>query len=139
MEYDPLRMRTAAVRMPKILVADDDVLVHKLVAAALAEMSYEVMAARDGAEALQLIDEARPDLVVLDINMPHKDGWEVLHELRSQADTRSLPVIMLTGYSDTKSQVLGLNSGADDYIAKPFDLNELRVRVASVLRRCASA
>ena len=132
-------MRTTAVRLPKILVADDDVLVHKLVAAALAETSYEVMAARDGAEALKLVDEVRPDLMVLDINMPRKDGWEVLHELRSQAGTRSLPVIMLTGYSDTKSQILGLNSGADDYIAKPFDLNELRVRVASVLRRCASA
>ena len=132
-------MRTTAVRLPKILVADDDVLVHKLVAAALAETSYEVMAARDGAEALKLVDEVRPDLKVLDINMPRKDGWEVLHELRSQAGTRSLPVIMLTGYSDTKSQILGLNSGADDYIAKPFDLNELRVRVASVLRRCASA
>ena len=139
MEYDPLRMRTAAVRMPKILVADDDVLVHKLVAAALSETSYEVLAARDGAEALQLIHEIRPDLVVLDINMPHRDGWDVLHELRSQAGTRALPIIMLTGYGDMKSKIVGLNSGADDYIAKPFALDDLRVRVASVLRRCASA
>jgi len=128
-----------AVRVLKILVADDDVLVPKLVAAALAEMSYEVMAARDGTEALQLIDEVRPDLVVLDINMPRKDGWKVLDELRSQVETRSLPVIMLTGYGDTKSKIAGLNSGADDYIAKPFELDDLRVRVASVLRRCASA
>lgn len=132
-------MRTTAVRVLKILVADDDILVPKLVAAALAEMPYEVMIARDGVEALELIDAVRPDLVVLDINMPRKDGWKVLDELRSQAGTRSLPVIMLTGRSDTKSMIAGLNLGADDYIAKPFDLNELRVRVASVLRRCASA
>ncbi len=122
-----------------ILLVDDEAPVRKLMARALAEMSCEVMAACDGVEALEVIAKVRPDLVVLDVKMPRKDGWAVLRALRSQAGTRSLPVIMLTGYSDTKSQILGLNSGADDYIAKPFDLNELRVRVASVLRRCASA
>ena len=119
----------------KILVADDEVSIHKLIARALVAMSCDVVAASDGAQALELIDKERPDLVVLDVNMPRKTGWEVLRELRSQAGTCSLPVIMLTGYNDLASEVGGLEMGADDYITKPFQLEELRARVMSVLRR----
>ena len=122
---------------PTILVVDDDVSIQKLVARALAKMSCQVMVACDGAEASKLIAKVRPDLVVLDINMPRKNGWELLRELRNQVGARTIPVIMLTGHSDKKSVLEGLGSGADDYIAKPVDLNELRARVASVLRRFA--
>jgi len=124
---------------PTILVVDDDVSIQKLVARALAKMPCEVMVANDGVEASKLIDKVRPDLVVLDINMPRKNGWEVLRELRHQVGARTIPVIMLTGHSDKESVLEGLGLGADDYIAKPFDLEELRVRVASVLRRFAAS
>jgi diguanylate cyclase (GGDEF)-like protein len=119
----------------KILVADDEVMIHKLIARALTTASCEVVTASDGVQALALIEKARPDLVVLDINMPGKSGWEVLRELKSQAVTSSLPVIMLTGYDDSNSEVAGLELGADDYITKPFQLDELRARVMGVLRR----
>ncbi len=121
-----------------ILLVDDEAPVRKLMARALAEMSCEVMAACDGVEALEVIAKVRPDLVVLDVKMPRKDGWAVLRELRSQAGTRSIPIIMLTGCNDTASEVAGLDMGADDYIAKPFELNDLRARVASVLRRSSN-
>ena len=121
-----------------ILLVDDEAPVRKLMARALAEMSCEVMAACDGVEALEVIAKVRPDLVVLDVKMPRKDGWAVLRELRSQAGTRSIPIIMLTGCNDTASELNGLDLGADDYIAKPFELKELRARVASVLRRSSS-
>jgi diguanylate cyclase (GGDEF)-like protein len=119
----------------KILVADDEVSIHRLIARALAASSCDVVAASDGAQALELIDQVHPDLMLLDINMPRKNGWEVLRELRGQAVTSALPVIMLTGYSDLNSEVGGLEMGADDYITKPFQLEELRARIMSVLRR----
>jgi len=121
-----------------ILLVDDEAPVRKLMARALAEMSCEVMAACDGVEALEVIAKVRPDLVVLDVKMPRKDGWAVLRALRSQAGTRSIPIIMLTGCNDTASELNGLDMGADDYITKPFELKDLRARVASVLRRSSS-
>jgi diguanylate cyclase (GGDEF)-like protein len=119
----------------KILVADDEVSIHRLIARALAASSCEVVTASDGAQALELVDREHPDLVVLDVNMPRKNGWEVLRELRRGSGTCALPVIMLTGYGDMDSEVAGLEMGADDYITKPFQLDELRARVMSVLRR----
>jgi diguanylate cyclase (GGDEF)-like protein len=98
-------------------------------------MSCEVVTASDGAQALELVEKIHPDLVVLDVNMPRKNGWEVLRELRSRMGTNTLPVIMLTGCNDLDSEVGGLEMGADDYITKPFELEELRAHVMSVLRR----
>jgi len=119
----------------KILVADDEECVHRLIARALENARYELIIARDGAEAMELAKSAGPDLVVLDVRMPRKNGWEVLRELRLQPRTRATPVIMLTGCSDLADEVEGLEMGADDYITKPFEINDLRARVTSVLRR----
>jgi len=119
----------------KILVADDEVFVQRIVARALAALPCEVVAASDGAQALELIGSFNPDLVVLDVNMPRKNGWQVLRELRGRLRSRAIPVIMLTCCGDLAAEVKGLDLGADDYISKPFDLEDLRARVMSVLRR----
>jgi diguanylate cyclase (GGDEF)-like protein len=119
----------------KVLVADDEVAVQNLISRALVAMPCEVVVASDGAQALDLVERVRPNLVVLDVDMPRKNGWQVLRQLRSQNGTRGLPVIMLTHRGDLASEVEGLEMGADDYIAKPFELEQLRARVMSVLRR----
>ncbi len=91
--------------------------------------------ATDGAEALQTIGSVLPDLVILDIMLPDMDGFEVCHRLRERSQT---PIIILSGRDDAKEKVKCLNIGADDYITKPFDLNELVARISAVLRRTGS-
>lgn len=119
----------------RVLVADDEEMIHRLIYRTLTTKDCEVVLASDGVEALELARTVGPDLIVLDVNMPLKSGWEVLKELRSQAGTRAIPVIMLTGCGDSSDEVGGLEMGADDYITKPFKLEELRARVMSMLRR----
>ena len=119
----------------RILVADDEIAVQHIVARALAAMPYEVVAASDGVQALEMTETLGPDLIVLDVNMPRKNGWQVLRELRGHLRSRAIPVIMLTGRGDLASEVEGLEMGADDYITKPFELEDLCARVRSVLRR----
>jgi diguanylate cyclase (GGDEF)-like protein len=119
----------------RILVADDEEPVRRLVARALGAPSYEIIPAEDGASALELARSAAPDLILLDLAMPRMDGWRVLSALRSGPMTRAIPVIMLTGSQKPGAQVEGLEQGADDFIAKPFRLDELRARVMSALRR----
>ncbi|MBI5238852.1 MAG: response regulator [Elusimicrobia bacterium] len=125
----------------KILVADDEECVRRIIARTLSAMPCQVIMAGDGAQALELAVCEAPDLIVLDVKMPRKDGWQVLRELRDRPGTRAIPVIMLTGCSGLSDEVGGLELGADDYITKPFEAAELRARVASVLRRnrCAVA
>lgn len=119
----------------KILVADDEEQVRRLVSRALAAPAYEVVGAEDGAAALELARTASPDLIILDLAMPRMDGWKVLQALRSGARTRAIPVIMLTGCAKPGTEVSGLESGADDFIAKPFKLDDLAAHVRSALRR----
>jgi len=119
----------------KILVADDEEMIHRLISRTLTDKNCEVVTASDGAQAMELARTVGPDLIVLDVKMPLKSGWEVLRELRSQAGTRAIPVIMLTGCCNTSDEVAGLDMGADDYITKPFQLEDLRARVMSLLRR----
>lgn len=119
----------------KILIADDEPMIQHLVARTLGSELYEILTASNGDDALSLAAQERPDLIVLDVSMPKKTGWQVLDELRRGVQTRMTPVIMLTGSSAVPDEVFGLNSGADDYISKPFVAAELRARVNSALRR----
>lgn len=116
----------------KILVADDDENILELVELYLKKDGFQVATARDGGEALHKAEQDPPDLVVLDIMMPVKDGWEVCKELQQR---RHLPVIMLTAKSEDYDKILGLELGADDYVTKPFNPRELVARIKAVLRR----
>jgi diguanylate cyclase (GGDEF)-like protein len=119
----------------RILVVDDDHDIVRFVAMNLGMEGYEVSVAHDGEEALEMIAAAKPDLVVLDLMMPKLDGVEVTRRLRADPMTSALPVIMLTAKGLTVDKVVGLTSGADDYIVKPFDNSELVARIQSTLRR----
>ncbi|MEW5784692.1 MAG: response regulator transcription factor [Bacillota bacterium] len=116
----------------KILIVDDDDSILELITLYLRKDGFEVISARDGGEALQKIEQYNPDLVVLDIMMPVKDGWEVCKEIQQRY---RLPVIMLTARSEDYDKILGLELGADDYITKPFNPRELVARIKAVLRR----
>jgi DNA-binding response OmpR family regulator len=118
----------------KILVVDDDphILDALTVGLQLQWQDAEVLAAADGEEGLHVFYEATPDIVVLDVNMPRKTGFEVLQEIRRVAD---VPVLMLTARGDEAAQVRGLELGADDYIVKPFSHLVLLARIRAVLRR----
>lgn len=117
---------------PTILVADDEPNIIKLLRLYLREGGYEVSAARDGREALERFKADRPDLVILDLMMPHLDGFEVCQEIRKESD---VPIIMLTARSDDVDKIVGLEMGADDYVTKPFNPRELLARVKANLRR----
>lgn len=117
---------------PLVLVADDEPRITKLVSMALSHEGFRVVTASGGEEALAKAEEVRPDIVLLDIVMPGTDGIEVLRQLRER---RQVPVILLTAKGSTTEKARGLDLGADDYVAKPFDLDELAARVRAVLRR----
>ena len=118
-----------------ILVADDDPAILRLVEVNLKLEGFEVITATDGEEALRLVLEAMPALVLLDIMMPKLDGYEVCERIRADGRTRHVNVIMLTAKSLSADKIVGLTSGADDYVLKPFDPMELIARVRSSLRR----
>ena len=115
-----------------ILVVDDELSIIKLLRANLEIKGYEVLAAMDGAEALQVIEKEFPDLIILDIMMPKIDGFEVCRRVREWSQ---IPILMLSARHDVAEKAKCLNSGADDYITKPFGVNELIARVRAILRR----
>jgi DNA-binding response OmpR family regulator len=117
-----------------ILVVDDDPDVARFVEVNLRSAGYDVQVATDGEEALEKAVDMRPDLVLLDVMMPKLDGFEVAQRLRRDQRTSSCSIIMLTAKALSADKVLGLSSGADDYIIKPFDPDELRARVAVGVR-----
>ena len=119
----------------KILVVDDDQAVREALRRSLTFNGYTVELAEDGAEALEKIAKDRPDLAILDVMMPKLDGLDVCRRLRSEGD--DLPVMMLTARDSVSERVAGLDAGADDYLPKPFALEELLARVRSLLRRSA--
>jgi diguanylate cyclase (GGDEF)-like protein len=122
--------------MPEtILVVDDDPDIARFVEVNLRSVGYDVMVAADGEEALNRAEEVRPDLVLLDVMMPRVDGFEVAQRLRRNPRTANTSIIMLTAKALSSDKVLGLTSGADDYIIKPFDPIELLARVKTTLRR----
>jgi two-component system KDP operon response regulator KdpE len=116
----------------RILIVDDEPDARMLVRMALQSDELEIIEASDGLAALRLAYEMRPDLIILDLSMPLMDGWLTCQRIREVWDT---PIIMVTAIADTDDRVRGLGLGADDYIAKPFDIDELRIRVEAVLRR----
>jgi len=116
----------------KILVVEDEIALQETLAYNLKKQGYEVFATADGSEALDLAREIEPDLIVLDIMLPGIDGFEVCRILRKEM---IMPVIMLTARDDEIDRVVGLEVGADDYLAKPFSMRELLARVKAQLRR----
>ena len=115
-----------------LLLVDDDLALSGVLASALAEEGFEVTCARDGRAGLQAFDAGRFDLVVLDVLMPELDGLEVCRRLRQRS---RVPVIFLTSRADEVDRITGLETGADDYLAKPFSTRELVARIRAVLRR----
>ncbi|WP_018583519.1 response regulator [Salinispora arenicola] len=128
-------VESAGDRQDVILVVDDDEDIARFVEFNLRLHGYEVIHARDGQEALEVIAQHRPDLAVVDLMMPRVDGLELTRRLRADPMTAALPVIMLTAKGMTVDKVHGLSAGADDYLVKPFDTAELVARVSSTLRR----
>jgi two-component system, OmpR family, response regulator len=121
----------------KVLVVDDESNITDLVATALRYEGFEVGVAHDGHEALASVDRFRPDLIVLDVMLPDLDGFEVQRRLLDRG--RPTPVVFLTARDATEDKVRGLTIGGDDYITKPFSLDELVARIRSVLRRVQGA
>ena len=115
-----------------ILVIDDDINICEMLRVYLENEGYEVKTANDGAEGITFFKIYEPDIVLLDVMMPKKDGWQVCREIREMS---SKPVIMITAKGEVFDKVLGLELGADDFVVKPFDMKELSARVKAVLRR----
>lgn len=123
--------------MAEIIIAEDDEKIRAWVAYALEKDGHRVRAVADGGAALTAYQEKRPGLMVLDVMMPVKSGYDVCAELRKT--DRALPILMLTAKGTESDKVLGLGLGADDYVTKPFGLRELRARIAALLRRAGAA
>jgi DNA-binding response OmpR family regulator len=121
-----------AERPIRVLVVDDEPLIVQMLSIALTYEKYEVSVARDGVEAIQQASQTKPDLVILDVMMPNMDGIEVARRLRSAGD---VGILMLTARAEDQDQVVGLDSGADDYLIKPFTLPVLLARMKAILRR----
>ena len=117
---------------PKLLVVDDDPNICEMLRVYFENEGYRVKTASDGLEGVQFFKFYEPDLVLLDIMMPKKDGWQVCREIR---EISPKPVIMITAKGELFDKVLGLELGADDYVVKPFDMKELSARIKAVLRR----
>jgi two-component system, OmpR family, response regulator len=117
----------------RVLVVDDEPAITELVSMALRYEGYEVSTARTGREALALVDEARPELIILDVMLPDIDGFEVAQRLHR--DRRKIPILFLTARDSTEDKVHGLTIGGDDYVTKPFAVSELVARVQVAMRR----
>ncbi|OIQ59305.1 alkaline phosphatase synthesis transcriptional regulatory protein PhoP [Moorella thermoacetica] len=126
--------REGVIKLPKILVVDDEPAIVELVKFNLEQAGFTTITASDGAEALQKADVEEPDLIILDVMLPKVDGFEVCRSLRARGST---PILMLTARREEVDRVLGLELGADDYLTKPFSPRELVARVRAILRRVA--
>ncbi len=124
---------------PHILVVEDEAPIVELLRYNLETSGYSVSVATDGDEALERVTEDEPDAVLLDWMLPRKSGIEVCRQLRAKAGTRMLPIILLTARGEEADRVRGLETGADDYIVKPFSPKELEARLRAVLRRAHPA
>jgi two-component system, OmpR family, phosphate regulon response regulator PhoB len=118
-----------------VLVVEDEAALADLLKYNLEKEGYRVSVANDGEEALVVADESAPDLVVLDWMLPKAPGIEVCRRLRARQDTRNTPIVMLTARTEESDRIRGLDVGADDYVTKPFSMNELLARLRAVMRR----
>lgn len=123
-------------QMPQVLVVDDDPHIRQLLVFALEKAGLSAREAEDGEAALAAVEQQRPDLVVLDINMPKLDGLDVCRRLRAQGD---LPILFLSSRDDEIDRILGIELGGDDYVVKPFSPREVTARVQAILRRGRNA
>lgn len=121
--------------MTTILVIDDDELVSQTLQRALKMYGYHVMVANSGIEGLQLARRHRPDLFILDIIMPGADGYQVCRQIRGDPLLKELPVLFLTAKGKDEDKIEGFRAGADDYLSKPFNMEELQLRIQAILRR----
>ena len=124
--------------MSKILVVDDDESILELVKINLELMGQDVLTALDGIKGFALVKQELPDLIILDVMMPEVDGFTVAQRIRQNPATKETPILMLTALGMIQDKVQGFNSGVDDYLVKPFELEELKVRVKALLRRSSS-
>src|SRR6058998_1024219 len=113
----------------RILVVDDEDAIRELLADKLSSLGYEIFQAGDGLQGLKCVEQFHPNILILDVNMPGIDGYEMLRRIRSRENMSHLYVLMLTARSRLEELELGLESGADDYLVKPFELRELVARV----------
>jgi two-component system alkaline phosphatase synthesis response regulator PhoP len=121
--------------LQRILVVDDDREIVRLVRAYLEKEHFQVLTAYDGETALHMARRERPHLMVLDLMLPDRDGWDITRTIRSDAALHNMPIIMLTARIEDSDKIVGLELGADDYVTKPFNPREIVARVRSVLRR----
>src|SRR6476620_11059249 len=120
---------------PVLLIADDDEDVQRLLTLFVRPLDCEVLTARDGEEALAIAQARLPDLVLLDVMMPKRSGWEVCQALKAVTRTSKIPVVLVTGRGDVKDRLTGLQLGADDYLVKPFDRDQVTKRIRALLER----
>jgi two-component system, OmpR family, alkaline phosphatase synthesis response regulator PhoP len=124
---------------PTILVVEDEPDIRKLLQYNLVQERYKVIEAEDSEQALKLLQRARPNLIILDLMLPGMSGMELCKLLRDRQDTAHMPILMLTAKAGEADKVIGLEMGADDYLAKPFSPREMVARVRAILRRAESA
>jgi len=122
----------------RVLVVDDDKEIVRILRAYLEKAGFAVLVAYEGETALHIIRSDRPDLVVLDLMLPDRDGWSITRIVREDAALAATPIIMLTARVESDDKIYGLNLGADDYVPKPFNPHEVVARVRAVLRRAAN-
>ncbi len=121
--------------MAKILVVDDDVAINELIKVNLELAFYKVITALDGNKGYALAKQELPDLIILDVMMPEVDGYTVAKRIRENEETKDIPIIMLTALNMLQNKVQGFNIGVDDYLCKPFEMEELLVRIKALLKR----
>lgn len=119
----------------KILVIDDDIAINELIKVNLELCGYKVVQAYDGTKGFALCKQEKPSLVVLDVMMPEVDGFTVAQRIRKNEETKNTPILMLTALSELNDKVKGFDIGVDDYLVKPFEMEELQVRVRALLKR----
>ena len=121
--------------MSKILVVDDDAAINELIKINLELSGYDVITAENGIQGFSLTKQELPDLIVLDVMMPDVDGYTVAKRVRENESTKDIPILMLTALGELEDKVKGFDIGVDDYLVKPFEMEELKVRVRALLKR----
>lgn len=121
--------------MNKILVIDDDSAINELIKINLELAGYKVIQAPDGIKGFALAKQEMPNAIILDVMMPEVDGFTVAQRVRQNPETKDIPILMLTALSELDNKVMGFNLGVDDYLVKPFEMEELKVRLRAILKR----